>query len=188
MSTLGSINASIIVGTVNQDDTSGLFKAYSSRIYTDYLIRCKYEKDRKRYMLGLTSPNGFKGKSCAFVQLAAPTLLLIVDWTGASLNEEPEVPDPDSMDSNWVLLDDFWEPNEPVLAADGISPLYRISGTYIYGKANPQSKTYMDVTYPRPPWLLDSIQRVIPSSLVTGGLVVASNSSSSSSFGNVKGN
>ena len=44
---------------------------------------------------------------------------------------------------------------------DGVTPLYRISGTYVYGCTDPSDDVFSDVVYPRPPWLIDAFDRFV---------------------------
>lgn len=141
------------------------------QLWTDFKIRNKFEKDHHRYMMGITSPNGFEGASVAFVQLASPTLLWIADWTACRYNIQPDIPDPTPADTNWVLLDEHYEPTMLTVGADQITPLYRISGTYVYGHKNPASVTVSNINYARPPWLENSFVRNVPTSVLKQNLV-----------------
>lgn len=140
-------------------------------IYTDYIVNNRFEKDRGIYMNGVTSPLPFQGASVAFVQLHAPTLLWICDWTACRFNASPLIPNSINSDTDWVLLDEHYEPSMIVTAVDGTTPLYRISGTYVYGKQNPNSTTVNDIQYARPPWLEDAFTRIVPATSLTNGLV-----------------
>ena len=144
-------------------DSSAKFIRGTDKLFTDYLITTHYEKSRHIYRMGITSPSKFQGDSVAFIQLAAPTLLWICDWTASSINKQPEVPNPNPSDPNWVLLDDRYEPASLALAPDGVTPLYRISGTYVYGHKNPDDFTPNNISFPCPPWMDPSgIDRTMP--------------------------
>ena len=150
----------VTIGEVTIDDGNGLFipSANLSSIFTDYVCNQRFEQDRHVYMLPIASPTGFGGNTAAFVQLAAPTLLRIVDWTAARLNQQPVVPDPQSLDPDWILLDVLPETAMITVAVDGVTPLYRISGTHVYGHRRPSDFAYNNVTYARPPWLRDQFE------------------------------
>jgi hypothetical protein len=135
--------------------------ADATSIFDDYEIRSKFLKQRQTWMLPVAKPTGFGGQSAAFVQLAAPTLVWVCDWTVRKTGAPPEVPDPTSRDPNWVFLYELWEPNMIELNADGATPTYRLSGCYLYGAKTPQSETYLDVKFPRPPWMDDVFPRTI---------------------------
>lgn len=166
--------ATVVIGTVTLEDSSAKFDSnIVADIFTDTTIVNRYEKDRHIYMGGVTDPNGFQGNSVSFVQLCSPTLLWICDWTIASFRSQPSVPSPTPGDANWVLMDDHWEPHKITTAADGTTPLYRISGTYVYGHKNPNADTVNNIAFPRPPWLQDAFDRSMPSSKLTTGLTEA---------------
>ena len=113
----------------------------------------RYEGDMHRYMLSITSPNGFQGNSVAFCQLGGRTLLWVVDWTVESAQGLANIPDPDNSNSDWVLLADWVDPSPVSNLSEGNVPIYRISGTYVYGYKNPSDRTYKDVTIPKMPWI-----------------------------------
>ena len=128
-------------------------KTNDRNIWTDFMVNSTYEKDRHIYLMGLTSPGGFNGATCAAVKLCTSTEVLVCIWTGCQWSDVPLCPDPESLDSNWVLLDDWWEPAVLVTAPDGTTPLYRLSGVFIYGCLNPSILTWQDVEFPLAPWL-----------------------------------
>ncbi len=172
--------AFITSGNINFDDEEGQFTVPDNDlfgIFTDYLINNRFEKDLHRYMAGIASPSGFQGASVSFVQLVNPTLLWICDWTAKRLNSAPPIPDPTSRDSNWVLLDECYEPSMLGLSADGVTPEYRISGTYVYGHVNPDSTTLRNISFARPPWMKDSFDRTMSTGKLMQGLSEATGSS-----------
>lgn len=138
-------------------------------IETDYQVVNRYEKDRHVYMMGVTSPGfgyspglGLAGIGPAFVQMAAPTLLWVSRWTACRYNTTPKIPDPTPTDPNWILLDEHYEPTAVTLAADGVTPRYRISGTYVYGHKNPAAVTVNNINYARPPSVENTVVRNVP--------------------------
>lgn len=164
--------AEVVVGNVSIEDELGEYLPIAeSNIFTDYVITNRFEKDYHRYMMGITSPNGFQGNRAAFVQLASPTLLWIADWTVARYNEQPPIPDPESADPNWILLDEHPELFLLTVSPDGATPRYRISGTYVYGHTNPSVQTVNDVNFPRPPFLADSFDRTMPTNYLEQNLI-----------------
>ena len=48
------------------------------------------------------------------------------------------------------------------VGADATTPLYRISGTYVYGCRNPDPTLVRNIRFPRPPWLRDIPNRNMP--------------------------
>ena len=144
-------------------------------IWTTCYVSNRYEKDRRRYNLAVTSPGGFQGSSTAFVQTANPTLLWICDWMVVRVGGKPNVPNPTPQDTNWVLLDDWWEPGfVDIGGADGSTLLYHIYGTYVYGHKNPNDHTNLNAAFPLAPWIdqskVTTSDRTIPDSLYMNGI------------------
>lgn len=141
--------ATITVGSVTATDSSALYAATSNptAIFTDYEVRNTYEGDNHVLMAGITSPNGFNGNSVSFFQMASPTLLWVADWTACRFNQLPNIPNPIVTDTNWVLLDKHYELADIKLGPDGVSPLYRVTGTYIYGHLNPNSDIINNIQF-----------------------------------------
>lgn len=132
--------------------------------FTDFRVSNRYEYDKHIYMAGLTSPNpNSLFPTSTFFQMSAPTMLWIADWTAARRNDIPTIPEPDpDPASGWVLLDTHYETAEISTAGDGITPFYRITGTYVYGATRPNPTRPMTfVNFGRPPWLADVFQRAV---------------------------
>jgi hypothetical protein len=160
----------VSIGDVTNDGPSGKWIDPPEGIFTDYWVVNRYERDRQRWMLGVTSPDGFNGDQVAFVQLAADTLLLVSDWTAERRGEQPTIPQEEPADENLVLLDDHYEPAQLLLGANGQTAQYRISGTYVYGFKNPNQA---QITYPRPPWLADTFDRIVSDGSKQTGIIDA---------------
>ncbi len=122
-------------------------------VWADYRVTNKYINCPQVYMMPVTSPAGFQGTSVAFVQLASPTTALMVEWTACRWSSSPVIPDPNLFDPNWIILYKLPETVMKVLAADGQTELFRVNGTYVYGKKNPAANVYTDVSFPQPPWM-----------------------------------
>ena len=166
------VEAVVTIGNVTDGgDILGKFVADNKGIFTDWMIYNRYEKDGHIYMMPITSPGGFQGASVAFVQLASPTLLWICDWTASRFGSQPQVPDPTPADPLWVLLDKHHELAPIVVGADGVTPLYRITGPYIYGHRVPAANMLDNMNYPKAPWLDDSIPRTIDKTTLTKNLI-----------------
>ncbi len=130
-------------------------------LYEEFRIQNHYEKDRKTYQMGISSPAGFQGQSVAFVQLAAPTLLWICNWTLGRVGALVVAPDPSPSVSDWVLLDDWWDADQiEVAGADGQALYYRLSGTFVYGHPNPAPNTNANIVFPLTPWINPSLVTV----------------------------
>jgi hypothetical protein len=185
-----STNARVIIADVPFDDNNGAYQDQEFQPYTptsespwgDYVVRCRYHKSQRRYMLGVTSPNtrtlstgggasSSRFGSVAFVQLANPTLLWVVDWTAARVNSKPFAPNSRFYDPQWVLLDEQLEPGQIAVGADDRIPLYRISGFYVYGNTDPDPHVNLDAAFPVAAWV-DSTKfdRSIPDYMFKDGI------------------
>ena len=166
-------SAIVMVGEIDfNDDEEGQWDDDGSDwIFTDYYITNRYEDDPHIYMGGMTSPTPFNGASVSFVQLSSRTLLWIADWTASKIGEKPLIPDPTSNDVNWKFLGKIPETSMVVVGPDGISDLFRVSGTYFYGHTNPSSSTFDLMLFPRPPWLKDVVDRTIPNDMLARNLI-----------------
>ncbi len=174
--------AIISVSKVGFDDPAGVWNITgpADEIWNDFLITSRYENDLHRYMAGVSSPSGFNGGTAAFLQLAAPTLLWVVDWTASRYGTQPEVPDPFLSGtspglgtSNWVLLDIILEPGVMEVSPDGNSPFYRISGIYVYGHMVPDANPFVNINFTNPFFLQDAFDRTMPLSKLQKNLITA---------------
>lgn len=131
-----------------------------SAVWSDYTVQNRYEDNRRIFMMANTIPGAYSpselGGKVSFVQLAQPTLLWIADWTVARWKKRPKIPNPQVSDDRWVLLHKIIEPGTATLGPNGIDPLYRISGTYIYGHKDPSADPIDLMNFGRPAWLEES--------------------------------
>ncbi|MDE2098093.1 MAG: hypothetical protein KGL39_12640 [Patescibacteria group bacterium] len=202
----GIPSAQVTIRKLGPDDTLGVIndiQSSSIEVWTDYHIHNRYEKDKHVYMLPITSPGGFAGQSCAFVQLAAPTLLWIADWTAARMASSPIIPSPSELKDlvvtlssggvgganvggaggggtsgtptdlgeGWVLLDEHYELANLTVGPDGQTPLYRVTGTYVYGQTTPSSFTANDMIFPVPPYMEVRFSRHIDKNSYKQGII-----------------
>lgn len=167
------VEAQLVYGDIPEEDFNAQYQAMDdpSKLFADYLMRNRYEWDGCRYMLSVTSPDGFVGNTVAVCQLAEPTLLLISDWTASKIGEQPIIPDPESQDPNWVLIDAHPELFMQNVMSDGNNAVYRISGMYVYACLNPDANMVKNLVYPRPPYLKDSFQRTLNTADLMQGLI-----------------
>lgn len=140
-------------------------------IYTNYSVRNQIEKDYHRYMGGVTSPGGFQGNSVAFFQLANPTVLWFSHWSASRWKTQPKIPNPDSKNPNWVLLDEHLGTMNLTYAMDGQTPIYRIGGLYVYGSKNPNVRTTADLQFAFPPWLDGSPETNVTETSLQQGII-----------------
>lgn len=172
----------VIVDAIDPDAQNAKWVAGSSAessIWNDYMINNRFEEDPHRYMMGITSPNGFKGTSVAFVQLAAKTLLWIADWTVMRTGAKPIIPSKIPSDPEWVFLDAHYEPGMVELMPDGETAKYRLSGIYVFGHKNPSDNILANMYFSRPPWLQDVFDRTVTTSMEEKNVIDTSGSSSS---------
>jgi hypothetical protein len=167
-------------GTITPDNVNGQFAELDQdgqpSPFTDYIVRNRFESDKHVYMMGVTSPGGLNGQAAAFVQFSVPTLLWIADWTCARWLNKPIIQDVNLPDTDWVLLDEHYEPGQLMMAPDGNSPFFRISGTFVYGKKNPSSATINDINFARPPHIKGDIDRTVSSQILQQGIINIVNS------------
>lgn len=155
------------------DDSDGKYvqDGDGSNVYGDYVVKNRYEKDGHRYMLSMTTPTGYNGNTVSVIQLGNPTLLWIADWTCSRIGIKPFIPPSTNTDPNWVLLDEHLEPEMLVLMPDGVTPVYRISGTYVYAHLNPAAALNRNVNFGRPPWMEDVFDRTVPDSMYQNSII-----------------
>lgn len=65
------------------------------------------------------------------------------------------------------------------VSPDGVTPIYRVSGTYIYGHNNPDPNPFNNVTFPRASYIEDVFTRTIPLSKLLDNLIDVTGGSSS---------
>lgn len=129
------------------------------RIGVHYMAYNSYDHRQGVHLVGVTSPDGFKGQNCAFVQLTAPTNVWVFRWTSASFFGKPRIPDATPLNKDWVLLQRLPEIPMVTVGPDGETPLYRVTGTYVYGKKTPSTDPFDDASFPLPAFLEDSFDR-----------------------------
>lgn len=185
------IQVSILISDdINPTDLNAQYQNIGGdrTIFTDYQINNRYEGNKHIYMMPLTSPTPIGGSpgdpdgqgslAASFVQLALPTLLWIVEWTASRFDAVPEIPNPTIPGNTqlsaqkWVFMHEQIDTADIQLAPDGVTPLYRISGVYVYGNTNPNNQTIREVRFGRPPWMLDNFNRSVPTSTLTANLMV----------------
>lgn len=148
--------------TTDSKDTNGS--------WPDYKLTNRYINPSQARMMGISSPAGFAGSTVAFIQLSAPTLLWICDWTALRSNSKPLLPNPNLINPDWVLLDKYISPFMVGVASDMTMPLYRVTGRFIYGNKRPDPNLLADMSFPRPPWLDDVFDRTLSQDMFVGDL------------------
>jgi hypothetical protein len=140
-------------------------------ICVEYFFENFYENDPHKYMASQTSPQAFNGSTVGFVQIGNPTTLWVCEWTACQLGAKPIAPSPIPESSGWVLLDVHPTLAGKSIVTDGQTPIYRISGVYIYGHKNPNADVYRDAVFPIYPWVANSDGRQMLSSDFKKGLL-----------------
>lgn len=172
-----NITAQITLGDVSATSEDAVYKgADDLTIFTDYEIVDKQIWNPQTLMIPVSSPTGFAGASVAFCQMANPTCLRYVSWSARRCAQQPDVPDPTQVSARWVLLRIITAPAVMEVAADGVTPIYRLAGTYIYGLRNPGNSplsAFQTVQYPNAPYFDDSFAtgRNMPASALVPGLI-----------------
>lgn len=172
--------ATITVGEIPPEGSDTGFQTSSP--FIDYFVQNSYEGYEETFQLPIASPKGFQGRTCSFVQVAAPILKWICDWTAKSTNgSPPPAPPMQAADPNWVLLTRELEPAMVEEMADGESAVYRLSGRYVYGHKNPPKAINQVACFARPPWISPSLDRTVPDSVFEPGIADLSGASSTGS-------
>ncbi len=157
---VGPLSDVMPVGSNGKFTKTNEIGEFVSAIWADYEISNRYEYHPNILMNGVTSPAPFQGASVSFVQIAAPTLLLVCDWTCARLAKMPIAPSTTCPD-DWIFM---WASPEtaPVnVGPDAETPIYRISGVYVFGHKNPGDTVFANINFPRLPYILDEFTRRI---------------------------
>jgi hypothetical protein len=167
----GGASLEVVIGTVDIDDLDDWYEEQAPESFVmDFRCTNKFVKDTHTYMGGLTSPLPFQSASAAFVRLAAPTVKLVCDWTVSKWGTKT-MPD-STAPPGWVLIDQI--PIETAMmrvADDGATPLWRISGIYVFGRTAPGPLITDDVWFPRPPWIQNKFDRTISPGVLADGLI-----------------
>lgn len=157
--------ASIQISPLEETDSDGKFiEPEDGRItWGPYKLVNRYFKDLHKYALAIATEQGIpeSQNTVAIVTLSRSTLIWVCTWTAEKTFVKPEVPNPISTNPLWELLDEYYNLDEVVVAADGDTPVYRIGGTYIYACLRPSAVTINDLQFPRPPWFEDVFSRTV---------------------------
>ncbi len=150
------------VGFVTTGDLEGgnRYAEDDQRMDVHYHAFNNYDHLEGIFMVGVTSPEGFRGQNAAFVQLCDRTLVWVFRWTTACFGEKPKAPDPRPLNEDWVLLQRLPEIPIVTVGPDGETPLRRLTGTYVYGKRTSAKDPFTDTSFPRPMFLEDAFDRV----------------------------
>lgn len=168
-----SPTVAITFGTVNTTDESAAFIAPIAGLglTTDYEVRAHFEIDKYIVGMPVTSPGGFNGNQVAACRLAVDTLYLVVEWTAECRGSEPQLPNPEPSDANYILAAEYHQSSMLRMMPDGQTAIYRTSGVYSYICLNP---TAANLWHPRPPWMSPRIPAdITPAAFVNGVIFTA---------------
>src|SRR5207247_283005 len=109
------VPAQIIIATVVPDAEDSFRTTEDTGVYTFYDVTMKQEIDN--YTISL--PVGKANADAAVIQLAAPTIRMIVEWRAEKIGDKPKIPNPKLKDTNWTLVRDQKAPEQVEPVADG---------------------------------------------------------------------
>lgn len=107
--------------------------SYSTDVYSDYRVNVSYQQDQNVLM----APIAVSGGYTSYMITAAPMTRKVVEWTAERWGSAPKIPNPNSTDTNLVLLYAPISVAAPGLMPNTSTPIYRASGTYTYGLKKP---------------------------------------------------
>lgn len=174
----------VTVGPVDPTDSLAQYAdGDAEACWEDYIVENHYEGDQHRYAIPVAYPGGYSLSTqpssnqytpprIGIVQLASPTLFWICDWTAKRTAKKPTIPPQRATNPNWVLLDAHIGTYHKEVVIDGVTPVWRISGTYVYVHLNPSRDVINNAEFGRPPWLQDvnSADRKNNTSLYENGI------------------
>jgi hypothetical protein len=121
-------------------------------IYTNCSIVTRWIRDEGVAQLAPTDTD--PEAESAFVQLAAPTLQLHVEWKAEKVGAPPSIP-PENIGSNYVLLHETKQPAELRQGNDGVTMVAQTAGSRIYG-VRKMSKVVVGA--PVAPYIIEQLQ------------------------------
>jgi hypothetical protein len=140
------VPAQITITSAVPDADDSFRTTEDTGVYSFYDVTMKQEIDN--YTMSL--PVGKKDADAAVIQVAAPTIRMIVEWRAEKIGDKPKIPNPKLKDTNWTLVRDQKAPEQVEPVADGSELRYVIAGNYQYvGKSASKAK----ITAPVPPWV-----------------------------------
>lgn len=80
------------------------------------------------------------GTECRIVKTSQRIQKKVVDWVAERIGGIPEIPDPNTGDTNEVLEESITTPVSVNYLPDGVSKIFSISGKYIYIIKKPTNK------------------------------------------------
>jgi hypothetical protein len=127
----GSCNITV---TPDLPEIDTLFDPPSTGIYGDYNISEAYETDYHTLQMPKATT---ADHNASFAVVAQPTMKKVVNWTATKANDWPDLPKAETSDPNEILLFKYVTGRNIELAADQLTPVYIITGRYIYAYVDP---------------------------------------------------
>ncbi len=155
--------ATIFLTAVLPDDAGDYDSTDPQGPYSEFQMRTRYEPDTQTVVLATAK----SGAPAAAVQLGEQTMTAIVEWSAERYASVPQIPPTDTGDPNAIFLRSEFNPEEVELAADGTTPIYKLSGRYYYSYLD-QSKAQLN--FPTPSYMDPGVAATltaIPSSMFT---------------------
>ena len=113
---------------------SSYSKEQTTNPYTDYQLRATYDNREHCFQLPVADSGT---EESTFVKVANKASKKTVAWTAMRHNDKPQIPKPDTSDTNLVLLDWNVTASQAEKSPNSESMHYTISGVYIYGMKKP---------------------------------------------------
>jgi hypothetical protein len=125
----GDKPADVSISSTAPDDKNALRTDSSEPgVYTRYMVDQNTTLDTNVFQMPVASP----GEKPVIIQTGEAVSSRRVEWYAEKVGAPPFVPNPKSNDPNMVLKKAQVAPQEMGLAADGVSPIYRVKGCYDY--------------------------------------------------------
>lgn len=115
---------------------SNVTKENGTHPYHEYSADTGYLEDEGLLAVPLSQP-AQDGSTVRYVKVSSQRMEKHVNWQVSRLNQKPQLPSPDPADANEILLRKFIIPSVPQQQADGVSRLYVVRGTYVFGLKKP---------------------------------------------------
>ena len=128
------------VGTDVSDDLPTVLSKYAASQfngpYTDYRITTQYDDVATVIQVPVAGP---PGTPSAILTLGGGMSSAMVSWTAESYGKPPTMPHPDHSDDNYTYMQGQILGENVVVGIDGVTPIYRVSGTYKYALKRPRT-------------------------------------------------
>lgn len=150
----GPGQSQVTIRVIPPDDLGAKLKTFiqssaplvNQGIYNTYEINTSYQLTTGAFMVPVADPKA----PAELVQTARPQMMKVVDWTAQKIGAPPLLPSPQVFDTNSVVLDATYTPQEPKLSGDGVSMEFITTGRYLIGA---KDSAKMVVGPGIPPWM-----------------------------------